>query len=257
MKQRITIESEDKQEKLTVEYDVKVNASGIFTTTLKPEDAEKIQSYGVVIHSNGRRGSRAGYFESETFAGMALVVSNLLKECLSRTLIKSEIVLRYSIETMASFGLTTNNVIIPNLAYCEDGRPDLNKHWQGGTVSIHAATPSPMGILFYIKPFIKNTYQYKSGKSRVEYISSSAFGNGAAQYEGDEYKYLRWLISIPVIAPPREGKLMEIEYNEERAKFFVDLFKSICTMAYKVTQFIEPEKMIELIESKGTLILDK
>jgi len=249
---KVIVQSEDREEKLVVAYTVNVNASGIFTTTLKEEDVKLIESYGIMLHTNGRYGARPGFFESDTFKGLSIKISAILQECLSRTCIQEEILIQYSIATMASFGFTVEDIIIPNLSYTEDGQPDLERYWQGGTVSIHAADPSPVGILFYVQPCIKKTYLYKSGSKRVEYEKTSAFGG--TSFKGDQYHYLRWLEQIPCTIPPRHGSLKEIDYTEERAKFFVDMFKSICMMAYKVTQFIEPEKMIRLIEAKGSLL---
>jgi len=50
--------------------------------------------------------------------------------------------------------------------------------------------------------------------------------------------------------------MMEMEYTEERAKFFVEMFKSICKMAHMVAQFIEPEEIIKLAESGKYLMQD-
>ena len=52
------------------------------------------------------------------------------------------------------------------------------------------------------------------------------------------------------------GVLREVDYTEERARFFVELFKGLCRLANMVTKFEEPEDMIKLIESGNYLMSD-
>ena len=247
----ILVTSEDREEKLEVKFVVNVNTEGLFTTTLDEKDVRIIKTYGVELDTNGRQGGRFGFFSGNTLKELCISIKEVLEVCLSRELIESKIVLRYTLSTACSFGFTKDSKIIPNMGWTIDGAPDLERHWQSGTVDTHATNQRPTGIQLYVRPYIKETYQYKSGDRRIKYQHTTVFGS--SQFDDNQY-HLQWLEAICSTTRPKDGTLQEIDYTEERAKFFVDLYKSLCLIAHKIAKFENPQEMIQLIESKGNLL---
>lgn len=239
-------------ESLTVTVDIYVDASYMFTATLSPEDAVLIKGYGVELKTNGRRNGREGYFASQTKEGLIQDIRGILKECLSKEVIKTEYVLRYAIWTACSFGFTTDDKIIPNMGWRHDGEPDKARGWQHGTELTHAANRHPSGILFYARPYVKETIRYRKG-NKVEYHETSAFS--ARKVTPDNY-YLRWLEATCSTDKPKNATLREIPCTEKNAKFFVEMYKAICRLAHTLAQFGDPEAMLDLIESGGPSLLE-
>ncbi len=235
----------DKDEFIILDFEVNVTVEGLFTTTLKKEDAKYIESLGVLLNRN--RAGNPGFFSSKTKDGLISTIDETVKEAFSRELIEEKIVLQYSFRTTASFGLTLDGKVIPNLGWGEDGAIDKETHWLNGNVSSHASSPEAIGVLMYVKPSFKRTYKYRGGREKIEYSTLSPFGSTQAKKE--QY-YLRWLEGIASTAPPGNVALKEMDYTENRAKFFVETFKTMCKLAYSISQFDEPEKMEALADSQ-------
>lgn len=207
----------------------------------------ELEQAGIRLRSNGRRNSRNGFFEANTKDALCIKIKNVFEELYSRELISEEKIIKYSIATCASYWFTEDGTIIPNGSWHFDGKPDENRHWQKGTFVNHASDPAPIGIQLYVKPLYKRTYSYKSGKEITEYEDVDKVWHHT-QLEGDDY-YWKWLANITSTIPPQKGKLHEIPYDENKAEFFVNLFKSICQMASLIARFEKPEEMMKLIES--------
>ncbi len=254
-KERIIVrDKEDRSFYMELEFVVNVSADGYFTTTLKEEDVKTIQSFNVDLYSNGRRNSRKGFFQSKTKEGLLKEVREVLEKCMSRTLIDEKIILRYSFCTVASFGFTLDGKIVPNMGWSLDGELDQDLYWQNGTVNSHATNRHAVGVQMYIKPFFKRTYKYLDDREKVEYVEFTAFGGDASK---ENQYYLAWLENICSTKPPEHGKIQEIDYTEDRAKFFVNMFKSLCQLAHNIANFTEPENLTKLIESGKYLMSPK
>ncbi len=228
---------------LLVSYDVNVNVEGEFTTTLKQEDVKIIESYGVNLKTNGRSNGRKGYFKASTLWDLKTEIKTTLEQCYHRKLKEQKTVIRYRIDSACSFGFSLNGSIIPNLGWGYDGQPDLKTGWQDGVTRSNAAWPEPAGVQFYVEISDKKTWTYPKGNEKTTYDSIKE-----SDYKQNCY-YLHWLNNIRSIRQPKGGSLREIDYTEERARFFVDFYKAICKLAMTVKQFEEPEAIIQLAES--------
>jgi hypothetical protein len=250
----LSAQSADKVEKVTVKYQVRVGGDGVFATTLRPEYVESLKAFGATLATNRMRNE--GYFSATTLKDLHKEIKDCLEECVSRTLVKSEIVLKYAMATACSFGLTLDGKIIPNLGWTEDGEIDKKTWWLGGNVPTHAARLRPTGVEFYVKASVKNTYEYKSGAVRIEYQDAHAFGGN--KFTGEGQYYLRWLANITSTKPPSTVRMREILYTEKAAKFFVDIYRKLCKMAHALAQFENEDFISELIETgKSPLILEE
>jgi hypothetical protein len=98
----------------------------------------------------------------------------------------------------------------------------------------------------YVKPSTKKTYKYLKGDNKVEYETVSYHESNSID---DEQYNLKFLGGICSTKPPYPGTIMEIDYTEDRAKFFVEMYQSICKLAHTIAKFVEPEEMIKLMES--------
>jgi len=252
-KETITVrDAEDRDIYIQVEITINVNADGCFTTLLSESDVNTIESFNIEMYTDGRRNSRKGYFSNITKHGLVEEVREVLKQCMAKKLIEEKIIIRYSFQTVASFGFTVENEgkreIIPNMGWHEDGPPDMNLHWQKGTEDTHACNRHAVGVQMYVKPFQVRTYEFLNGKTTIEYYEMGPFGGSLVKDKDSQY-YLHWLEQICSTEPPKGGKIKEIDYTEDRAKFFVEMFKAICKLAHNIANFQEPETLLKLIET--------
>ena len=229
--------------KYLLKFDVNVNKDGTFVTTLPIAFVEMLELANIQTSVNQL--GNAGYFTDKTYAGLISKVSSICKEYESRELVSETTVIKYVIQTTCMYCLDINGNIVPNASgewtKCPERQQD---DWKEGTETQHAGKHNPFGLMVYAKPVFKRTYKYKSGKTKEEYKDYSAFSGG----DGDAY-YIRWLAAISSISPPN-GKIMEIEYTEDIAKFFVDLLKGICAINEKIKDFTSPEAIKQIAENK-------
>jgi hypothetical protein len=251
--------SADMKEFMKVSFTVNVTTEGQFSTTLKPEDVDTIEAAGVSLEHHRNRMNNKGFFDAPTLSALNLQVAEVLDECLSRVLESEVIIIRYAIRSTCSFGLTVDGEIIPNLNWETDGEVDQQKGWQDGSHSTHSASPAATGVLFYAKPFVKRSFRYKSGDVRVEYGNIEEWDHhGNTETPTDETNYnLRYLDTIAATVPPSGYKVrtVEMDYNEDRAAFFVKLYKGLCKLAFMLGTLHDKDKMIQMIESGGQLFL--
>lgn len=236
----------EKDDYFEIYFDINVNVEGEFTTTLRESDVKIIESYGVQLETNGRSNGRPGFFKAWTKKELLADINDVVQQCYHRTLKEEKIVLQYCLDSVCSFGFTKDGVIIPNLGWHDDGSPDTDTGWQDGVSSSSATWPKPAGIQFYVKPSFKRTWVYPKGKTKIDYEPLSPFGG--SDVKDDSRYYLRWLEGLTALKPAN-STLREIDYTEERAKFFVDFYKGICKLAMTVKQFEEPQALIDLAES--------
>jgi hypothetical protein len=242
----IVRDKKDRSFYMELEFVINVNVDGYFTTTLNESDVKTILNFNVDLYTNGRNRARKGFFQNKTKEGLLAEIRNVLEKCMSRELIEEKIILRYSFCTVASFGFTMDGKIVPNMGWHKDGKLNDILHWQNGTIQTHATNPHPVGVQMYIKPFFKRTFKYLDDREKIEYVEFSPFGGDVAK---DDQYYLLWLENICSTKPPENGKIQEMDYSEDRAKFFVNMFKSLCKLAHTIAGFTEPENLTKLIES--------
>ena len=247
---RIRVDTEGSKEDQNyriVEFVINVNMEGEFTTTLDADLVFEFEQAGISLTSNGRANGRDGFFSAKSKDDLCKQISEVYQEMYSRELIEEKRILRYQLATTASYGFTVDGAIIPNLSWEEDGVVDMEKHWVGGTVSSHSASPQPTGVQMYIKPLTKLVYKYRSGKEVVEYKKDFRTAHHT-DVLNSEYHWC-WLANIVSTIPSRSGTMREIDYTEETGKFFVTLYKTLCQMASLIATFEQPEKMKKLIAS--------
>ncbi len=231
----------DGAEEIKVKYDVYVNSEGEFTTTLPIDIVRKLED--AKINLNHNRSRNAGFFCDDTLGGLHKQISECIKSYQSKTPIKEEIIIRYSINTLCSYCIEDGE-IFPNGSWCDFEKTG----WSGGTIDTHAAHQRPIGFDVFAEPKKKVTYQWKSGKTTSEYENIEEYDN--LPEKGDKDYYLHWLDSVCSAVPNREGKCKEIEYTEDIAKFFVDMIVAVCQINERIKDFLEPEQIKEIVEKK-------
>jgi len=233
-------------ENKTIKFTVNVNSDGEFSTTLDREDAAFLREANVETGHN--RLHNDGYFKANTLNDLMNQIEDALKNALSREMIEEKIILRYSIYTACSYQINEKNEIVPNGHWNKNG----DGNWRDGTIQTDALNREPYGISIYVNPEIKETYRYRNGDEKIEYRKYSTNENEIT----DENYYLSWLADIVSISKKsyHAPETMEIDYNEETAKFFVEIIKSICLLNERIKDFINPESIRTLIENKIKLI---
>ena len=222
---------------LDFSYNVNVDLTGMFTTTIPIEIAKQIQEVGIRLDAN--KLSNPGYFTSDTLQGIQNKVRDVVDEYSSRELIEEKTVLQYKIKTRCSYCKNDKGEIVPN------GTPEWVKkdgyNWLQGTEDINSTNQKPFGLDLYVKPRIKRVYKYKSGREVIEY--------DRVEYSSiDTKSNLHWLLGLHSIVPGYSDDLDEIDYTEERALFFVNFIKYICNINEKLIDFIKPDNLIKAIE---------
>ena len=95
---------------------------------------------------------------------------------------------------------------------------------------------------------MKKLYHYKSGREVIELEKLTC-----NDYE--KLSYLHRLNSYTTLVPPdTTDDEQEIDYTEDRAKFFVDLLNSICQLNERIKEHLSPESIVSIIENKQKLL---
>lgn len=232
-----------KRQDLNFSYKIYVNKEGEFSTTLPTDIVALFSKAGIALDRN--RARNQGYLFADTYEGLKKKVLELIHEYHSKETIEDKIVVQYIIQTTCSYCLDIDGNIVPNRSPLWTKTND--SRWKGGTIDQHAMEPKPYGFQVYARGCQKEVNKYKSGTIKTEY-----------HYLGindiEEGTYLHWLNSFAAMTAPRGEKLKEIDYTEENAKFFVDLITSICQLNEKIKDFVTPDKILSIINSKQKLL---
>lgn len=237
----LTIVGKNNNNSLYVTVDVNVTKEGLFTTTLSKKDVDKIHSYGIKLPVN--RLGNEGYFNSTSLSDLKNQIKEVLKKCLNYRIVEEVTVIQYQLETSCAFACDKNGDIVPNpsiewVGGNEDGE------WRYGTSRLDALNAQPFGFSIYAKPFLKRVIEYGNGTTKIEYHKILA----------EKGTYTHWLNCVTCISYDRHKPMMEVECNEYTAKLFVDMIKSICKISDQIKDFINPEQIKAIAESKGTLL---
>lgn len=145
---------------------------------------------------------------------------------------------------VATMQKIAGNNIVPNGRWTRyDGY-----EWKNGTESQHAVSPLPFGMMVYVRPFYKKTYQYKSGTIKTE-LSAVHETNDIEETKPN----LHWLTGICSMSP--DGlKIQEIDYTEEVAAVFVNMIKSICSVNERIKDFISPDQILLIAKGNQKLL---
>lgn len=242
--ERFRIEAEGNKELfLDFKIDINVTKDGMFSATLPKEVVEEFKKSQIDLATN--RARNEGYFSDWSMEQLKQQIIGKCNHLLSRELIAEKIIIKYSIQTMASYVIDKDGDIFPNGVY------ENVTGWRDGTKILSSTDQSPFGILIYAKPFYRRDYRFKNGAIKTEYEGFNPFGSGTVQ-EDESNKYLCWLQGLTSISP--SGETQEIDYTEDTAKFFVDAIKAICRINEKLKDIISPEKIKEIVE-KGAKLL--
>lgn len=237
----IHVKSEvDPDTTLNFKVNIDVSKGGVFSAILPSDIVEMYESANIIINTN-RIGTK-GYYAESNIDNLIKSITKDAQSYLTTDMISSDIVIRYAIETCASY-CVNNGDFVPNAGWGHDER-----YWINGTVSSNATYPKPFGINIFARPYKKQVFKVRStGKTFVKNTLISGITN---EYKGKPN--LNFLIGICGVSD-KGMKVQEIEYNEVNAKFFVDLYKSIFMLNEKIKPFIEPENLQLLIDSQKKL----
>ncbi len=240
-------------------YDVYVDKEGAFTTTIPEDIAKLLKDSGFDTFKN--RLGNIGHYQSSTMDGLSDQIEKDIDRLMSKELVDEVIVLRYSIETICSYCIDQDGEFMPNGSFVKDDlfNKDYEKHgWQNGTIETHATSLGSFGFSAWVQPYVKRLYKFSTGKEYIDYEYVSSFGSGTVELEKypdfEPGENLLWLIGIGSNEYPRGANLQEINYTEEVAEFFVELFKSIFRINENIKDYLTPEAIKKLAESKTKLI---
>lgn len=226
---------------LLIKFDINVNQSGEFTTTLPKEIVEQLENAQIIMLPN--RAGNKGYLHSNTKDGLIKQVSELAKEYVSRELVSEKIVLKYSIETQMSYQLTKDGEVVPN------GAIGNGTGWKGGTKSTDATHRAPYGLRVYVSAFKKREWKYKSGTTKI--TLEQYWGSNDIDLTILEAPNLYWIANLTTISHKNESSfsdamnIKEMDYTEQNAKFFVDLISALCLLNERILPIVKDENSLQ------------
>lgn len=228
----------DRDLQISVTIEVDVNAEGLFTTTLKPEDAKIIESYGIKLDRN--RACRPGFFKSETLAGLCAEVRDILRLCVNYKIVSRQPIIKYYIDTICSYCLNSETGdIYPNGNRSYTGDSGEFAGWKEGTTGLTMFEDKYFGMKFYAEPFMKVEVEYGNGQRKF-FLEHAEWGKGTN---------MQWLADVPSMQTKNSyPKAKEIEGTEDNAKFFVNLIKSICKLNENIGEFLKQDRLDLLIQ---------
>lgn len=242
LRKQIIERDRNRELEMAVDFVVDLNADGWFTTTLKPEDAATIESYGITLKAN--RAGRRGYFKDETLAGLMEQIRKILNMCLEYKVTEEKVVLKYAFETRCDYCLN---------AETGDIAPNGSRKWtksndyewkSGGEEKNPFYSKSGFGVNLWCKPFTKKTIEYGNGTTKTLYVPYQ---------ETEDVTDLNFLAALPGKNALGYGKLHEIDATEDNARFFVKIIKSICKMNEQIGDILKEGK-IDLIINKMLML---
>lgn len=235
---------------ITIKFDIYVNQSGEFTTTLHKDIVKQLEDAQIKLGSN--RIGTIGFLSSNTKDGLIEKVKDLAKEYVSRELISEKLVIQYSIETTMSYQLSVDGKVCPNGAF------GGGTGWRGGTKETDAIHMAPYGLKVYVGVLTKKEWKYKSGVVKVTY--DKHWGSNSITETREEAPNLHWIANLTTISYKEDfgGRGMDIsemEYTEQNAKFFVDLVSALCLLNEKILPIIkDKDNLVDFIKSSKKLI---
>ncbi len=227
----------DKETILNITVDVDVNSQGFFTTTLKPEDAKLIESYGIELVKN--RAGNPGFFIDRTLDGIISQIREVMRAAVGYNIVAENPVIMYYIDTYCSYCISKEGEICPNGTFEYLHTQDY--HWKTGTIQIDGSTKlNDFGLKFYARPCMKKEIVYGNGVHKFQYD----YG-----HEWEKGSYMKWLDDVPTMKPMfGHSGIKEIEGTEDNAKFFVNLIKSICKLNENIGEFLKQDRLDLLIQ---------
>lgn len=236
-KKLVVTANEDRDTMMNIEFDVDINADGLFTTTLKPEDTNIIKSYGVHLEPN--KAKRLGFFKDETMAGLCHQIHNVLKQCLESKVVSNTPIIKYYIKTYCAYCLNNQTGdIVPNgkTSFVGEG----GYKWIEGTSQEAFYHNTDFGIKVFVQPYMKRIIEYPNGKQKIFYD---------VRYEWEKGSNMEWLNELTNMKCTSLETLQEIEGTEENARFFVNIIKQICRINEKIADIIKNDKLEQMIQS--------
>lgn len=244
----------------SIKFDVNINTDGLFTTNLDKEIGARLyEAKAKNLRQNNQHQWR--FYSDETFDGLITKIDDDMTDLVSAKVDEEKLVIKYDISTAVTY-VKLDEDFVPNGCYAN------REDWQfeNGTTELHATKRQPYGFSFFVRPYLKTTYKYRSGRTRIEYgsiwgyINESHHSGPGQDHPHYNLIWLTHLVGMSSDASPfSNGKpdgLNEIDYTEQAAEFFVNMVKFLININERVKDFIEPEKIQLLIEGNMKL-LDK
>lgn len=248
--ERIIIKDDTNETALDFNIDINVAQDGEFTTTIPKSIVEKLKEANIDLGTNGRRNGREGFFSERTLSELVAHVKKTCTDLVKRELVSESVVIQYIIQTTCSY-MIEKGQFIPNGSW--PFRKSSNDHytWLHGTVDNNAASPEPFGLLVWTDVMFKRKYRYGSGVEKTIYEPVHG-----SNIDEKTQPHLLWLQGIVAISKPESSRRNheEIEYTEEVAEFFCNIYKSIFALNEKIKHMVKPEAILKLIENKQKLL---
>jgi hypothetical protein len=231
---------------LDFSIDINVAQGGDFTTTLPEIIVDKLKDAGIELMTNGRRNARPGFFEASTLQELIKNVEKACGEFVSKKLISEKIIIRYIIETTCRYAVNDKGNMIPYPSYDTENEKKYTE--RSGSVQIYSQQPGTFGFRVWSEVVRRRIYKYASGNERK--FDDNVSGMHDVR---DDQPMLMFLTSL-YCQKQANGVVHEMEYTEETAKFFVDLYKAIFLINEKIKDRVTPEKIVEIIANNQKLL---
>lgn len=253
--ERIWIKDPNSREVLfDFKIDVLIDSEGVFYCNMPEAEAKRLEDAGVKMAYNSRT-KRNGSFYARTYDDLVRQVKTCFEVFTTKTLVKSELVIKYQIQTTCSYAMHEDQFLPgPGTTWELLGKSadDLGVRWRNGTRDTHAQNPSPFGFMLWTCVYKKNEYSFVGRENKIEYEVQSWHSD----IDNDVTPELWWLSRIvSVCRPEHESKDQEIPATEENAAFFNTMYKYIFGINEKIAFLAKKENLMQFIESNKQLLL--
>lgn len=238
------------KDKIQFKTPVSVTKDGLFTTTLPESAVARLKEFGLDMAQN--RSGREGFFSNKTLEGLDKDIHAFVKECISRQVIEDKLVIKYRVQTKASYIVDVDGEIVPNGYWVKNHKDfeDNKVHWHEGNANFAGQYFTP-SLSVYAMVFRKVKYSYKSGKTVTNYHYYKPVSGSRAAVD--------WLASQVNVVSGDYGfskdkdleRLPEIDATPEVADFFVKMVKAIDELNERFSKLNEPEYVLALLAANG------
>lgn len=223
-------------------YDINVSQEGIFSTTLPTDLTMVFLAAGIDMERN--RMGKSGYVSDKTMDGFLGKINALKKLYESYEVVESKIVIEYFIDTRCSYVINEKGEFVPN-GYWQKVTNEFGTNWRSGTMPLSVSNTAPFGLSFYAVPFLQKLVKYHNGTTKIF--------RDRLQNAPEDKIYLHYLCDITHISRGSHN-VQYVDYNEQIAKFFVNLYISLFQMNENIKEYLTPDKIRELAESDVKLL---
>lgn len=224
---------------------ININKDGLFTAYYPDNAIDFLKKRFINIQYG--RGEKIGYIAARSLGDFKSQVDADFKKALECKTTNEHAVIKYKIQTAASFCIDKDNNIYPDGSFGDYAKNKI--WWHKGKTESNSTHPVFYGFNVFAELFMKTEYKTVEGV-KYEY---SFMGDDKCEELGKEAGILgHWRAMSQ--GEYSDYELDEIVYTEKNAKFFNSLIFNICQMVLRIDKLTSPKELQKLIDGNLKLL---